>query len=393
MHEPAVLIVDDEAAHLRALRRALSSLPGCGDLRAADSGVRALDAFAAGGVALVVSDQRMPGMSGIELLASLRARSTDTVLVLLTAYADVELLRRAVNEIGIYHYLEKPWNLAELRQVVARGLERHHLERQRRALLAELRREVESKDRLLALLAHELGTPVHITVNAVGLLLELPLDGVARRWVETLRRAADWLARGIGQMQRAASVEASRMSLRRDRLDLAELAAAVRRELLLAMRGRDGEGARRLTVAADCGGAVPVRGDRGWLRLLIWNLLTNAVRCTPDGGRVSLAVTADGERARLTVADDGVGFAAGAVDEAFVAFAGASGDPTLHGSGWLAFGARGLGLGLALSKRIVDAHGGDIAIDSAPHRGALVRVQLPLCSSRAAAPDDGEPPA
>jgi signal transduction histidine kinase len=385
MDEPAVLIVDDEAAHLRALRRALASLSGCGEVRTADSGERALDAFAAGGVALVVSDQRMAGMSGIELLGKVRARSPEAVLVLLTAYADLSLLQRAVNEIGIYHYLEKPWSLAELRQVVARGLERFELERQRRVLLedlrrshASLRREVEYKNRLLSLLAHELGTPVHIAVNAVGLLLELPLDAVARRWVETLRRAADWLARGVGQMQRASVVASGRLQLRREPVDLAALAAAVHRELLLATGGAGGREGRRLDIVADCDGEVAVRGDARWLRHLVWSLLTNAVRFTPDGGRVAVATARRGGRAVLTIEDSGVGFAAAALEDAFVAFAGASGDPVLHGSGWLAFGARGLGLGLALSKRIVDAHGGRIEIDSSPRRGTAVRVELPL---------------
>lgn len=378
MGEPAILIVDDEAAHLRALSRALS---GMAEVRVAGGGGEAIRAVDAGGVGLLISDQRMEGMAGIELLGAVRQRSPETVLVLLTAYADLTLLQRAVNEIGVYHYLEKPWNLAELRQVVARGLERFALERERRELIERLRascaavqREVDYKNRLLAVLAHELGTPAHITVNAVGLLLELPLDAAARRWIEALRRAADWLARGVAQMQRASAVDSGGLRLRRGAVDLGSLAGAARRELLVVL----GDRAVEVVEQPQDEGSVVVRGDRRWLHHVVWSLLTNAVRFTPDGGRVVLTVCRGDGVGCLIVQDSGIGFGVDELEDAFVAFSRASGDPVLHGSGWLAFGARGLGLGLALAKKIVDAHGGRIAIDSAPGRGTVVRVELPL---------------
>ncbi len=380
MGEPAILIVDDEAAHLRALSRALS---GMAEVRVAGGGGEAIRAVDAGGVGLLISDQRMEGMAGIELLGAVRQRSPETVLILLTAYADLTLLQRAVNEIGVYHYLEKPWNLTELRQVVARGLERFALERERRDLIERLRasctavqREVDYKNRLLAVLAHELGTPAHITVNAVGLLLELPLDPSARRWIEALRRAADWLARGVAQMQRASAVDSGGLRLRRGAVDLGELAASARRELLAVL----GDRAVEVVEQRQEEGPVVVHGDRRWLHHVVWSLLTNAVRFTPDGGRVVLSVCRGDGAGCLLVEDSGIGFAADELEDAFVAFSRASGDPVLHGSGWLAFGARGLGLGLALAKKIVDGHGGRIAIDSAPGRGTAVRVELPLAA-------------
>lgn len=380
MGEPAILIVDDEAAHLRALSRALS---GMAEVRVAGGGGEAIRAVDAGGVGLLISDQRMEGMAGIELLGAVRQRSPETVLILLTAYADLTLLQRAVNEIGVYHYLEKPWNLTELRQVVARGLERFALERERRELIERLRasciavqREVDYKNRLLAVLAHELGTPAHITVNAVGLLLELPLDPSARRWIEALRRAADWLARGVAQMQRASAVDSGGLRLRRGAVDLGDLAASARRELLAVL----GDRAVEVVEQRQEEGPVVVHGDRRWLHHVVWSLLTNAVRFTPDGGRVVLSVCRGDGAGCLLVEDSGIGFAADELEDAFVAFSRASGDPVLHGSGWLAFGARGLGLGLALAKKIVDGHGGRIAIDSAPGRGTAVRVELPLAA-------------
>jgi signal transduction histidine kinase len=324
-------------------------------------------------VGLVISDQRMGGMSGVEFLEQARRRCPAAILVLLTAFADIDALQQAVNRIGIYHYLEKPWSLSELRQVVQRGLERFALERQRRRLMEQLRREADYKNRLLSILAHELGTPVHIAVNTIGLLLEQPLDEETRRWMEALRRAADRLARGVGQMQRASRIACEDLRMRRRPVDLAEIAGRALEALRAVSRDRTLE-----FVETRPPRGVWILGDREWLHHLVWNLLTNAVRFTPDGGRIVLETGASGASGWLVVRDTGVGLADD--DDLFVPFSTACGDPVLHGSGWLQFGARGLGLGLALSKRVVDAHGGAIAIASANGQGTECRVTLPAKS-------------
>ncbi len=384
MGEAVVLVVDDEPAHLRALRRALS---GIATVRCAASGAEALQAAEDGRVRLVVSDQRMDGMSGVELLEEVRSRHPATVLVLLTAYADVEALQRAINRIGIYHFLEKPWGVFELRQVVARGLERFDHDRERERLVDELRRscslvrkEAEYKSRLLTVLAHELGTPVHIAVNAVGLLAELPVDARARPWLEALGRAADRLARGIGQMQRGGAAGCGQIRLKRGSIDLPEVAAEMVCALRLAARDREVEVVER--HAPD----LRVFGDRAWLGRLVWNLLTNAMRWTPDGGRIALETDRNGEWGMLVVEDSGVGLVDEQREDLFVPFSNACGDPVLHGSGWLRFGARGLGLGLAICRNIVDLHGGEIDLESPAGVGTVCRVRLPLADPAGVCP-------
>src|SRR5690242_12099020 len=88
---------------------------------------------------VVVTDQRMPGMTGIELLVQTKKARPDAVRMIITAYTDADVLLKAINEGGIERYLVKPFRLEEVRQALRSGLERFHLERENRRLIDELR--------------------------------------------------------------------------------------------------------------------------------------------------------------------------------------------------------------------------------------------------------------
>jgi adenylate cyclase len=139
--EAAVLLVDDEARVLDSLEALLAM-----DHRVlrADRPDAALEVLAREEVALVISDQRMPGMLGTELLARVCEVAPDTVRVLLTAFTDADALMDSINAANIYHFILKPWDPAELTHTVRRGVERYRLARERQELLGRL--EVKNRD-------------------------------------------------------------------------------------------------------------------------------------------------------------------------------------------------------------------------------------------------------
>ncbi len=371
-----VLVVDDEPASQRAIRRALTEE---GRVLIAASAAEGLRVLAHEAVALVVTDQRMPGMSGTAFLREAVRRWPRVVRVVLTAYADSDTLLEAINTGQVYFFLTKPWQPQELRLVVRRGFERYEAEVERVRLLRDLedsytrvRREVEQKSRLLAMTAHELGTPVHILINAISLLRETALPAPAHPWARMAADAAEWMARGLAQI-RSATLRGAAFRGRRKAVDLGVLVGEGVKEVRQAAAGR------MLTITEVVrGGPVVVTGDRRWLRLAVWNLLSNAVRFTPDGGAVSVEVRQQGEAARLVFRDTGIGIAAEHLEEVFEPFSNAGGDVSLHGSGLFAFGTRGLGLGLAIARNIIVAHGGTIDLTSVPREGTSVRVHLPV---------------
>lgn len=372
--EPLVLVVDDEEATRQAVRRALSD---DAEVLTADGAVPALAALAAHPVWLLISDQRMPGTTGCVLLSQVVERHPDVVRIMLTGYVDADTVRAAVNDGGIYHCLAKPWDTRELRQVVRRGLERYRADRERTRLLRDLEHactrlhgEVERRTRLLAVTTHELGTPLHILLNALELAstLEPP---AADEWLRTARRASVWLTRVLGQVTTTVRLEAPALPLRWESIALDDLLATLSTRLQQCARDR------AVAINRSCAAPVTVRSDRRWLEHAIWNLLTNAVRFTPDGGCVDVSCEQDERVVQVTVRDSGIGIAPEHLADLFEPFPSALGNPLLHTSGFLAFGARGVGLGLAAVHRIMDVLGGSVTVDTAVNQGSRFSLTLP----------------
>jgi signal transduction histidine kinase len=331
-------------------------------------------------VALMVVDQRMPEISGTELLAQCAAQRPEIIRVLLTGYTDIETLLEAINAGHVYNYLTKPWEPHELRLVVRRGLETYEVEADRRRLLGELeralarvRREAEQKGRLLALAAHELGTPLHLLANALSFLGDAGLPPQAGTWFDTAQRSTAWLARIAAQIAGGARWHGGTVKLERRLLHLPSLLNDLQQAFQSTIE------ARRLALQVEGIDDCPlVPADRVWLGRALSNLLSNAVRFTPDGGTITLAITTTAAALCISVSDTGIGIDEQLLGEVFEPFSAAAGDVQLHTSGRFEFGSRGLGLGLAITKAIVAQHGGSIAVRSRKGAGSQFTIALPL---------------
>jgi|ERR687884_1273568 DNA-binding NtrC family response regulator len=137
-----IMIVDDEPANLRLLERLFRQ---DNQVITAESGEEALRLLAQHDVALLITDQRMPNMTGIELLKRTAALRPHMVRIILTGYTDIGALVEAINSGLVYKYLTKPWSNEELRLTVSRALEhyeanktRHELEMKNQRLIARL---------------------------------------------------------------------------------------------------------------------------------------------------------------------------------------------------------------------------------------------------------------
>ncbi len=225
------------------------------------------------------------------------------------------------------------------------------------AMSGRLAATEEQRRRLLADVSHELRTPLTVLQGNV----EAMLDGVYaadREHLELVRDEAQQLERLIDDLRTLSLAEAGALALNREPVDLAELA----REVAAAFEPQASAAGVELSVDADA--AVELDLDPHRIRQVITNLLANAVRHTPAGGRVTIAVARRAARITLEVRDTGRGMAAEDVAQAFDRF-------------WRSGERAGAGLGLAIVRDLVTAHGGEVRIESEPGAGTHVICTLP----------------
>ena len=214
--------------------------------------------------------------------------------------------------------------------------------------------------RMLSVLAHEIKNPLFAVLGSLELLVQKPMDEDVRKLIETAHASARRMHALVNDSLKLVALEQEGVRLKAQRLSVNGLLEELSAEVA--------------TVALASGvhlQVVPLRGDaellgdRRWLLQALLNLALNAIKYTPEGGRVTLRAVRDRLRTGIEVEDTGPGIAAEDLQRIFEPFQRA--DTHKEGSG----------LGLTVVKRIVEAHGGEISVESQPGQGSRFRVELP----------------
>ena len=268
---------------------------------------------------------------------------------------------RVIGLLGVSRDITEITRAQELRQEI--------LEREQRA-----RRESDAanraKDEFLAVLSHELRTPLHAIKGWLSLLSHDNLDPERRaRAFEVISRNVDAQNALIEDILEVSRIISGKLLLEKSRESLVSIILDAVEE------ARPSATARAIVIETDIDPiADEVVADRLRVRQVLNNLLTNAIKFTPDGGRIDVRLERSGDSARLTVTDNGIGIEPDLLPQIFERFKQAdSSSKRWHG---------GLGLGLAIVKHIVELHGGTITAHSeGSGRGAAFTVELPLAAS------------
>ncbi len=235
------------------------------------------------------------------------------------------------------------------------------------------------KDEFLATLSHELRTPLNAILGWARMLRSRVLDaGTQGKALETIERNALAQAQIVEDLLDVSRVITGSLRLELQRVDFSNLIEAA----IAAVRPAADAKGIRIECSMDFTG--PVIGDPGRLQQVAWNLLSNATKFTPPGGRISVRVTAEDNHVVLRVDDTGAGISPQFLPYVFERFR--QGDSTttrMHG---------GLGLGLAIVRHLVEQHGGTVAAESAgPGRGSTFIVRIPIRSTLQAHAAPGSP--
>jgi signal transduction histidine kinase len=387
---PTLLVVDDEREVLNSVRdllridyRVITCLRGAEALEVLRSEEH---------IHVVMSDQQMPEMTGVEVLREAKVIRPETTRLLFTAYTDIRTVVDAINQGHVFRYLAKPWVPEELEAMVRQAVEHHELIVEKQRLLAELQTtntKLTEANRLkgafVEVASHELNTPVTVVLGMLELWKMSEGSTASPRelqWIDRIGSAAQRLARTVERMLKLVRNRDFSYPLERTWIEPETLLRRSIDEIAPYLQLRRQE--VTLSVEPDIG---PIMVDISKLSDVMVNLLANAVKFTPDGGQIAITAAADPgnpEWIRVQVTDAGVGVSQADQQHLFEPFF--TGFDTLrHSSGEYQFGKRGLGLGLWLVKTFVELHGGKVDVTSTAGVGSTFSFSVPRTPAALAA--------
>jgi two-component system sensor histidine kinase/response regulator len=365
-----ILVIDDETGMREGCRRALTpvgySVDTAADLTTGQDLARNND------YDLFLLDVMLPDGSGLDLIGPILQEDPNAICIVITGFGSIEMAVEAVRR-GAYDFLSKPFTSDELLMAVEQGLERRQLkaiEAQAELLAqtkAELERLDEAKSQLMLKVAHELRAPVAAVQSYINLILAGYVT--TNELKPTLSRVQDRLQEMLDLISDL--LELARLKQARDQIiteassqDMAEIL----KEVCELFREQAHE--KRQSFQVEILDHPVIMADRDYLKHIWTNLISNAIKYTPEGGRVVVSLEADDKKLTGAVADSGMGIAEEDMPRLFQEF--------FRTDQAKASGEIGTGLGLSIVKQIVESHGGEIKVTSKLGRGTRFTFSLPL---------------
>lgn len=389
----SILIVDDQQPNVELLEQILG-MQGYRKVASTTDSRQVATICSELNPDLILLDLHMPHLGGLEVIEQLRCLPSDLYLPILVLTADItpEAKRQALQS-GASDFLSKPFDVTEVLLRVRNLLEtrflylqvqnqNNRLEETVRArtsaleaaqcalvrkneelslALAKASEVAELKSQFLANINHEIRTPINGILGMVNLLTDSELDAEQRECTEMLRSSSDWLVKVMNDILDVSQLGSGKARIERRTFDprilLEELSAVYRTRAH----------AKGLKFSCSVNPSVPrlLSGDPGKVRQVLDQLLGNAIKFT-ENGRVSLSAvllheTCDALTVRFAVEDTGIGITEEQRSRLF--------EPFVQGDGSLTRRYGGTGIGLALSKKLVELQGGEIGLDNRPDGG------------------------
>jgi signal transduction histidine kinase len=387
--EPRLLVVDDEES-LRITTAAIFENEGY-VVDTASSGDEAIELLSNKDYDLVLTDLHMEGGDGLSVLNHIRRQAPLTISVVLTGFASVESAIAALQE-GAYDYLIKPCDIESMKHTIRRGVEHRRLmlaEQKARADLRQLNLDLEqriedrtaeltrlnaelaeanrAKDVFLATLSHELRTPLTPVVGWIKLLRSGTLDEKSvLQALDAIERNAWLQSRLIDDLLDTSRIATGKLHFEPKATDFNTVVKAAVDTV------RTSAAARNIDLNVSLWPvSLIVMGEPVRLQQIAWNLISNAIKFTDPGGKVSVTTRLNGDHADLEVIDTGVGIAPEFLPHVFDRFRQADGSTSRrHG---------GLGLGLAIADALAKLHDGRLnAHSDGVGQGATFTFKLSL---------------
>jgi signal transduction histidine kinase len=346
------------------------------DIQTARTSEEALPILNTENIAVVIADQRIAKVSGVELLSQIRSTHPEVVRILTTAYTDLEVVIQAINAGNVYRYVSRPYNEEEVRTVIRQAIEHHYLIKERERLYSEkieTMRKIARANRLSAMgilaagMAHEINNPL---VSISTFLQMLP-----HKYAEASKDKEYWeelYGVAVHEVERIRQLVHQLLSYSKtvtpEKFEPVSINGLIQEMVVFIENEAKKKG---VLIKRELGADLPMGlMDRNRLKQVFLNLLLNAVQATGRGGTITVSsrcIIEDNENQflQVSVSDTGSGISEENIEKLFTPF-------------FTTKKSEGSGLGLMTCHHIIDDHRGTIEVKSELGKGTTFNIQLPL---------------
>jgi signal transduction histidine kinase len=387
-----ILVVDDEEDLSARIKRELEKQGY--EVAVAYNGLEGLENFKNNYVDVVIADVRMSRIDGLEMLEQCRAINPDVVSIVITGFGDYQKAIKSLR-LGVFDYLRKPISLDELINVVDRAVELLTLRRglsarqreleiesarktryaenleeeitERKILELELKEEARARGQFINILAHELRTPLTSMMICAEMLMDILSsnpESTHFKLTRTILNGTQAMSSRLDELLDLARFSAGTFILYREALDIRRFLEKVAAKFQPVTEGKYQHLLLELPATLPA-----IEADPSRLEQVLMNLLLNASKFSPEGRTITLRAMTDGTELVVEIEDRGIGISSEQQARLFEPYHRVEQDRHAF---------PGLGLGLVISKQIIEAHGGRIWLTSEPGQGSTFSFSLPV---------------
>ncbi|OGK11132.1 MAG: hypothetical protein A2W80_18445 [Candidatus Riflebacteria bacterium GWC2_50_8] len=371
MNKLHVLVIDDEPGMRMGVERTLdgqklefweTDILNV-SVETAGTGAEGVEKILNGKIDILFLDYKLPDMNGIEIIEKLGERAKDLIIIMITAYASIEVAIEATRK-GAYDFLPKPFTPNELRTVTRKAAERILLAR-KNLQLAQEKKQVRFE--FIRVLGHELKAPLGAVEGYLDLMKTRTLGDNLDSYAQFIERSSlrlQQMRKLIVDLLDMTKIESGKKDRKLSPLNLRN---AAENAIELATPAAN---ARNISISLESPAEITLMADAGELDMILNNLISNAVKYNRDAGQVfvRLQQSAD-QKIIIQVADTGIGMSAEEQQKLFKEFSRIKNAKTVN--------ILGSGLGLSILKRLTEMYNGEISVKSEPDQGTTFTLEIP----------------
>ncbi len=328
----------------------------------AETGEEALDILRRQPLDIVLLDNKLPGIQGIDVLDHINQENIDVVVVMITSYASLDLAVRATRQ-GAYDFVPKPFTPKELRASIETITKQLFLRRMTEKLNVEGR---QVRFQFLSVLSHELKAPLNAVEGYLEMMQEKKFGDSLGKYDEIVDRSLfriQGMRNLILDMLDFTRIESGKKSRKIEPLHLCEIVQHCIDSFQPLSIQKD------VDVYLNCSEKTPLKADRQEMEIVVNNLVSNAIKYNKQGGRVDINLRKDNGHIQLSVEDTGIGMKKEDIDKLFEDFVRIRSEDTKNISG--------SGLGLSIVKRLLNLYDATIHVESQPGKGSSFAITFP----------------